>query len=342
MDQIVHTLTGVATARLKPFQKVRHGVLLAIIAANAPDLDVLTRLMGGALSYLSARRTFTHSLLSGDLILFLYFFLKTLHKPGSTVTALIALNWGIHILMDLTTTWPTYLFWPFLKTGLHLDWQFILGIPLWFVGVVYILFDARFREHRHALATLFLIVTTLYFLHAGWTHELALRAFAFHHPTTSRTSAWTQRPMSAVPLPFSHHHRLLIHYRGNRVYRYLYTGPRTPPVPLRIYDLSPCPNPDLWKNQFRESRIFFRFADTPACFRFTNQPYSLYFNARFDYTDVLIKTFPWLKNRVSSRLPFVLKVRFSSRTPVTVHYIRQVILPSIPANVHPPSSTHLH
>ena len=62
MDNVTHTLTGLALARAGLNRFSVHATALLIISANAPDIDIVAALKG-PLAYLEAHRGYTHCLL---------------------------------------------------------------------------------------------------------------------------------------------------------------------------------------------------------------------------------------------------------------------------------------
>jgi len=60
MDNLTHSLTGFALARSGLDRLCPHATLLMILAANAPDLDIVA-LQGGPLRYLEWHRGYSHS-----------------------------------------------------------------------------------------------------------------------------------------------------------------------------------------------------------------------------------------------------------------------------------------
>src|SRR5579871_3251182 len=64
MDNITHTLTGLMMARAGLARKGERGATLVILlAANAPDIDVVVAGLPGGLRYLEYHRGYTHALL---------------------------------------------------------------------------------------------------------------------------------------------------------------------------------------------------------------------------------------------------------------------------------------
>ncbi|HEX5484281.1 MAG TPA: metal-dependent hydrolase, partial [Terriglobia bacterium] len=62
MDNLTHTLVGIALGQAGLKRKSRYAMLALIIGSNLPDADIVTALHGGV-DYLKNHRGITHSLL---------------------------------------------------------------------------------------------------------------------------------------------------------------------------------------------------------------------------------------------------------------------------------------
>ena len=123
MDNLTHTLTAVAISQTGLNRKTRFATLTLILAANAPDMDVLAGLKG-SVSYLKYHRGICHSLLGITLLAFLLWGLiywvgkKVSPKPGLPLRGrwlLLAalLGTGSHLLLDFTNAYGVRPFLPF-------------------------------------------------------------------------------------------------------------------------------------------------------------------------------------------------------------------------------------
>ncbi|MGO8813572.1 MAG: metal-dependent hydrolase [Terriglobia bacterium] len=123
MDNLTHTLTAVAISQTGLNRKTRFATLTLILAANAPDLDILAGLKG-SVSYLKYHRGICHSLLGITLLAFLLWGLiywvgkKVSPKPGLPVRGrwlLLAalLGTSSHLLLDFTNAYGVRPFLPF-------------------------------------------------------------------------------------------------------------------------------------------------------------------------------------------------------------------------------------
>jgi inner membrane protein len=134
MDPLTHTATGLFLGRigLKRWTPLATPILL--LAANAPDIDIVTA-AGGPLSYLHYHRHLTHSLLAMPLmaLLSVVFVRLVARKPirwiGAFWAALIAV--ASHLLLDLTNTYGIRLFLPFSARWLRLDLTNVFDLWIW-------------------------------------------------------------------------------------------------------------------------------------------------------------------------------------------------------------------
>jgi inner membrane protein len=124
MDNLTHTLAGIALSRAGLNRKTRFATLALILGSNAPDVDIVTR-FGGSLTYLKYHRGITHSLLGATglavLLAVLIYFTGRLAQAKPSAPALNA-RWLFlvcyvavlaHVLLDFTNAYGVRLFLPF-------------------------------------------------------------------------------------------------------------------------------------------------------------------------------------------------------------------------------------
>src|SRR5262245_58618727 len=128
MDNLTHTLTGLALAR-GGLGKTSSGATLAlVVASNLPDADVVTWLAGTA-SYLHHHRDVTHSVVGAPLAaLALAGLLRLTLRGARFVPLLLASLVGVagHVFMDLWTSYGTRVLSPFDHTWYAWDVVFIV------------------------------------------------------------------------------------------------------------------------------------------------------------------------------------------------------------------------
>lgn len=129
MENVTHTLTGLMIARAG-FGRVPRAALVCILAANAPDLDVVTAFWGTHV-YLEHHRGFTHGVLAAP-------FIALLCAGVGRLSAKSAYPWPLAFCAALTAVF----------SHLFLDWTNIYGIrllapfsPHWHRGDIASVFD---------------------------------------------------------------------------------------------------------------------------------------------------------------------------------------------------------
>ncbi len=153
MDNITHTLAGIAVAELAyqvraarsgPNPALRGAAWLSAgLASNAPDLDiVLTPLLRQPLGYVLHHRGYTHTLLLAPLLALLPFLLARVRLArtgksrvtgldGAFLYALALASVLLHVLMDFGNSYGVHPFWPFDTRWFFGDSMFIVEPLLW-------------------------------------------------------------------------------------------------------------------------------------------------------------------------------------------------------------------
>lgn len=125
MDNLTHTLTGIALSQAGLNRKTRYASLALIVGSNLPDLDIVTRLAGSA-TYLKYHRGYSHSI-PGAVVLAAVLAgiiqcvggraaLPKKSAPPLNAAWLLAVCWiatASHILMDFTNAYGIRPFLPF-------------------------------------------------------------------------------------------------------------------------------------------------------------------------------------------------------------------------------------
>ncbi len=144
MDNLTHTLAGVAISYAGLNRKTRYATLAAVIGANLPDVDMVSRFWGSAV-YLKYHRGITHSILGATVLAALlaaavyYFGSKRPEpegEPGVNARWLFITCWlatASHVLLDLTTSYGIRLFLPFSSHWYAWDIEPIIDPLLWAV-----------------------------------------------------------------------------------------------------------------------------------------------------------------------------------------------------------------
>jgi inner membrane protein len=137
MDNITHTLTGLAISCAGFNRKTRYATLAILIGANLPDIDIVSA-FGGATTYLKYHRGPTHSLLGVTVLAaalwVCFYFLnqkRTARKKGPPFSPKW-LFWGClaatgsHLILDLTNSYGVRVFWPISNHWYAWDLEFIV------------------------------------------------------------------------------------------------------------------------------------------------------------------------------------------------------------------------
>lgn len=133
MDNVTHTLIGVAMARAGLAQRFGRGTTLVLAgASNLPDLDGLWTMAGFGDSHFT-RRMLTHSL-PGLLLLgavaatgfrWLY-----RNQSWRALFGLCLLGMIVHVFFDLINSYGVVVLYPFDRTRFELAWVFIIDLVL--------------------------------------------------------------------------------------------------------------------------------------------------------------------------------------------------------------------
>lgn len=165
MDPITHTLTGAALSRAGFHRATPLATATLILAANAPDIDILTG-FGGEYASIAHRRGWTHGPIA---LLLLPFVLTALilaydrwvrrrRNPGAppangpAIFLLALLGTATHPLLDWMNTYGIRLLMPFSHEWFYGDALFIVDPWLWLAlgGAVYlagVLWRGGVRRH---------------------------------------------------------------------------------------------------------------------------------------------------------------------------------------------------
>jgi inner membrane protein len=173
MDNITHSLTGLAMARAGLNRLTPHATVLLILSSNAPDLDVAVS-PWGALRYLEVHRGYTHSLLGLPVMAALSVVVASLvcrrRLPWLRAWLIACIGVLSHLLLDWTNGYGIRLLLPFSARWFHLDINnlydvailaILAGAAVWpsFAGLVNREIGARSSKGRaSAIAALSLFV----------------------------------------------------------------------------------------------------------------------------------------------------------------------------------------
>lgn len=195
MDNLTHTLTGVALAQSGLGRTSRGATAALVLASNIPDVDLVFGLQGAA-AYLQHHRDLSHSVVGGPLLalalaLGLRIALRGSRFVGLFLSALVGV--GAHVAMDLATSYGTRVLSPFNATFYAWDLVFIVDpIILAVLGTTVIL--ARRPQLGRRVASLGLGLIVSYMGGRAVLHARALEE------ATARVPGSVQR-VAALPHP---------------------------------------------------------------------------------------------------------------------------------------------
>ncbi len=158
MDNLTHTLLGAAISRTGLNQKMKHATVTLMIAANLPDIDVISRAWG-SLAYLKYHRGITHSMIGvtalGFLLAAITFFLQRRSwrkRPDSgpqpsfvIISAICLIGTWSHLLLDYTNSYGVRPFMPFSDRWVALDIEFIIDPIILAILILGLVLPSLFR-----------------------------------------------------------------------------------------------------------------------------------------------------------------------------------------------------
>jgi len=214
MDNVCHTLVGVAVARAGLREKTALATATAAIAANLPDIDILVFATG--VPSVAFRRGITHGV-AAQLVLPVAFagLMWLISGRRARFGWLLALSYiGVvtHVFLDLLNTYGVRLLSPWSQRWFYGDALFIVDVWLWVILGAGVVLAVRSRPRYAAIA---LAVATLYvtgmLLSARTARAIVLDAW------TARTG---QAPHGLMvgPVPMTPFRRAIIVDAGDRYY----------------------------------------------------------------------------------------------------------------------------
>lgn len=124
MDNITHSLTGFALSRAGLNRFCPRALLLLVLSANGPDIDIVG-LSGGSLRYLEVHRGYSHSLLGlpfmAALAVLVVAGIYRQKLPWLKAWLLCCAGVASHLLLDWTNSYGIRLLLPFSPHWFHLD-----------------------------------------------------------------------------------------------------------------------------------------------------------------------------------------------------------------------------
>src|SRR6476661_8512183 len=134
MDQLTHSATGLFLSRAGLYRMTPYAGPILILAANAPDMDIVAAL-GGGLNYLHYHRHVTHSIALLPLVALLpvlvvrLFARRPLRWGGAYLISAIGV--ASHLALDSTNVYGVRLLLPFSARWFHLDITSVVDVWIW-------------------------------------------------------------------------------------------------------------------------------------------------------------------------------------------------------------------
>ena len=134
MDNITHSLTAVAMSRAGLNKWYSHPALVLVLAANAPDIDIVMALRG-SLPYFENHRGLTHSIVMAPVLALLVVLLvcaitRTM-RGWKAAYGLAVIGVASHLLLDWTNSYGIRLLLPFSSEWFRLDLNNIIDLWIW-------------------------------------------------------------------------------------------------------------------------------------------------------------------------------------------------------------------
>ena len=191
MDNLTHTAIGLFLSRIGLGRWSARGTAIVVVAANIPDIDVVSW-AGGPLNYLAYHRHLTHSLLLMPVMALAAVVVvrglgrKPVRWTGAYFAALIAV--ASHLALDWTNVYGIRLLLPFSGRWLRADITGVVDLWIWaalalgiagpflarLVGSEISSGPAREQHHGRGFAWFALILVLLYDCGRGVLHARAV------------------------------------------------------------------------------------------------------------------------------------------------------------------------
>ena len=134
MDNITHSLTAVAMSRAGFNKWYSHPALVLVLAANAPDIDIVMSFRG-SLAYFENHRGLTHSIVMVPvmalLVVLLVCAMTRTVRGWKAAYGLAIIGIASHLLLDWTNSYGIRLLLPFSSEWFRLDLNNIIDLWIW-------------------------------------------------------------------------------------------------------------------------------------------------------------------------------------------------------------------
>ena len=226
MDNLAHTLAGLAIAEAGLRRKTALGATTLAIAANLPDIDAFIYFFGDGIDALAFRRGWTHGILAMVVLPLLLAAVmrgaSRLRRAGSDgpstswrwLIVLAAVGVWSHPLLDLLNTYGVRLLMPFSNRWFYGDTLFIIDLWLWVALIVGIALSRRRTLRRTANparpAQMAIALLSLYIVGMAISSRVG-RTLVERHADGERASRVMVSPIPVTPV-----RRMVVRDLGNR------------------------------------------------------------------------------------------------------------------------------
>jgi membrane-bound metal-dependent hydrolase YbcI (DUF457 family) len=257
MFNSTHTFVGLAIARTGAGRWARYGTATAIIAANLPDIDIITSFWGTA-AYLDHHRGITHSIAGIPFLALLltcamYFFSGNFGKTYAI--ALIAM--ATHPALDFLNSYGLRPFLPWSGKWYYGDLLFIIDPYIDVALLVGILLGWKWPDWKRVGAFVSLCLATLYIGAKVELHSMAINQTA---PLVSRFPDLTG--WAAVPMVNPRHWNVLGNSRS-QVFSFAIPQRSIDPG-IVVFQNSPPSDVIMLASKTQTAAALLRFARFPA------------------------------------------------------------------------------
>ncbi|HWF08122.1 MAG TPA: metal-dependent hydrolase [Bryobacteraceae bacterium] len=139
MENLTHSLVGLFLARAGLKHATPRGTAILVLAANAPDLDVVSW-FGGPSAYIHWHRNITHSLIALPVMAFVAVAIVRLvgRKPVRWLPAWLVAMVAVasHLILDLTNVYGVRLLLPFSGRWFHWDTTPVIDLIIVAIGLL--------------------------------------------------------------------------------------------------------------------------------------------------------------------------------------------------------------
>ena len=191
MDNLTHSAIGFFLSRAGLNRLTPRATAILLLAANAPDIDVISA-TGGALNYLRFHRHFTHALIMMPVLALIVVAVvrlasrKAIPWRNAFLVALVGV--ASHLALDWTNVYGVRMLLPFSSAWLRLDTTNVIDIWIWTVCAIGIAGPflarlvgseitsggAKLRYHGRGFARFVLFFVLLYNAARGVLHGRAV------------------------------------------------------------------------------------------------------------------------------------------------------------------------